>query len=106
MDNALINHLYYIFTYKLVDIENSDNNFNLYFREVLKRAHFFTKVLVIFSSILLNFLSFFFNFKLVKNLSLEKTESLINLTSKLSVTQNFFKIVKIYSYIYCFEKNL
>ena len=39
-----------------------------------------------------------------KNLSIKKTEKLIAITSKLSPALNFYKVVKIYSYIYFFEK--
>lgn len=104
MNKNLINHLYYIYTNKFVKREIEDDNFSLYFRKILKNSHFFTRGLIIFCSILLNLLSLLINFKMFKNLSLEKSESLINLTSKFSIIQNFFKVIKVYSYIHCFEK--
>ena len=104
MDDNLIDHLYYIFTYKYGKNTREKVEFSFYFNEILKNSHFFTKILIVFCSIFLNLASLFLNLKMFKNLSIKKTEKLIAITSKLSPALNFYKVVKIYSYIYFFEK--
>ena len=105
MNLKLLSRLYYIFTYKLNKEIKIDDNFSLYFKQVLNNSHILTKVLVTFFLILLNYLSLLINFKSFQSLSLENSEIFINKISKFSPVGNFFKIIKVYSYIYCFEKN-
>lgn len=105
MSVVTLNYLHHILTYKFKEKTQLENNFSEYFKNVLINSHFLTRIFVKIFLILFIFFCYVLNFKPFNTLSLERAEIFLKKISKLPLMKIFLRIIKLYSYIYYFDKD-
>ena len=105
MNIVTLNYLHHILTYRFDRKVRSNNNFSEYFKIVLLKSHFLTRIFIKIFLILFIFFCYALNLKPFYDLSLKNAEEFLIKISKLPFMKIFLRIIKLYSYIYYFDKN-
>ncbi len=84
---------------------NSNNNFYDFFIKIKINSHWVTNISISFFLIFLDFFSIILFFKFFNNLSLEKSEKIVNLISKIIFIREINDMLKKYALIFLYDKN-
>ena len=103
MSMTTLNYLHQVLTYKFNEKTKLENNFSVYFKQVLLNSHFLTRIFVKVFLTLFIFFSYVLNFSSFNSLSFEKAELFLTKISRLPLMKIFIRIIKLYSYIYYFD---
>ena len=104
MNEKKINHLYQSLTHSKSRKSKNNENYYVFFKEVYINAHFLTKIAVVLLFIILDLVSIIFSLKFFKNLSINKSVSILKILSKINFLEAAINIIKTYSLIFYFDE--